>query len=174
MEWIQRVIRETDTPSWINSVPRQFGESKAGTLKAAEWRIMAAIYLPIALVTMWGDGTTHSSAERGHHLREVLDHTMALFSAAHVACLRTTSHSRTAAYKNYMIAYVKNLQTLHPDVSVRPNHHMALHIYEFLEQFGPVHSWWTFPFERLIGILQRLPTNHIHGEPAIKHIQELR
>jgi len=32
-------------------------------------------------------------------------------------------------------------------------------LYEYLRRFGPVHGWWTFPFERLIGMLERIPTN---------------
>ncbi|KAI9464872.1 hypothetical protein HD554DRAFT_2026214, partial [Boletus coccyginus] len=45
-----------------------------------------------------------------------------------------------------------------------PNHHASFHIYDYLVLFGPVHSWWTFPFEQLIGVLQRLPNNHKSGE----------
>ena len=41
---------------------------------------------------------------------------------------------------------------------------MALHLDEFLLLFGPIHSWWTFPFERMIGALQRMPHNFILGE----------
>ncbi|KAJ7615265.1 hypothetical protein DFH06DRAFT_1008694 [Mycena polygramma] len=42
---------------------------------------------------------------------------------------------------------------------------MAFHIYDFLILFGPVISWWTFPFERVIGFLERINTNsHIGGE----------
>jgi hypothetical protein len=37
---------------------------------------------------------------------------------------------------------------------------MATHLHDFLILFGPVRNWWTFPFERLIGHLQRLPQNH--------------
>ncbi|KAE9396172.1 hypothetical protein BT96DRAFT_825122, partial [Gymnopus androsaceus JB14] len=45
------------------------------------------------------------------------------------------------------------------------NIHMANHIYNFLKLFGPVISWWCFPFEHLIGVLQKVNTNdHIGGE----------
>ncbi|KAJ7202405.1 hypothetical protein GGX14DRAFT_370407 [Mycena pura] len=41
---------------------------------------------------------------------------------------------------------------------------MAFHIYDFLLLFGPIISWWTFPFERVIGFLQKINTNdHIGG-----------
>ena len=34
-------------PSWLQSVPRKFGDKSSGTLKADEWRTMATVYLPI-------------------------------------------------------------------------------------------------------------------------------
>ncbi|KAF7340362.1 hypothetical protein MVEN_01955500 [Mycena venus] len=50
LRFIQEVIAKTVTPSWINSVPKNYGESNAGTIKAVEWRLLATIYIPIALV----------------------------------------------------------------------------------------------------------------------------
>ncbi|KAJ7193740.1 hypothetical protein GGX14DRAFT_378717 [Mycena pura] len=48
---------------------------------------------------------------------------------------------------------------------MRPNVHIAFHIYDFLVLFGPVISWWCFPFERVIGFLQKINTNdHIGGQ----------
>jgi hypothetical protein len=44
---------------------------------------------------------------------------------------------------------------------------MALHVWDYLQLFGPVRSWWCFPYERLIGQLQRLPSNHIFGTISI-------
>lgn len=62
-----------------------------------------------------------------------------------------------------MKAYLDGLRELIPDYQFRPNHHMALHLPEYLTWFGPVHGWWTFPFERLIGLIQRLPNNSKMG-----------
>ena len=58
-----------------------------------------------------------------------------------------------------MKSYMEGIKKLFPQYRFRPNHHMALHLHEYLCRFGPVHSWWTFPFERIIGMLQRIPTN---------------
>jgi hypothetical protein len=39
-----------------------------------------------------------------------------------------------------------------------------------LLQYGPVPSWWTFPFERIIGMLQRIPNNGKNGaRPFMSH-----
>ncbi|KAJ3825927.1 hypothetical protein F5878DRAFT_507275, partial [Lentinula raphanica] len=81
---IQSVIRETFTPSWVNSVPKNFGEAKAGSLKADEWRTLSTLYLPIALIILWGDNDglppPADESEAGY-LLQALDHTMALFQA---------------------------------------------------------------------------------------------
>ena len=74
------------TPSWLRSVPRNFGDASTGTLKADEWRTMFTIYLPLALVNLWGDGMSHESLDDASRLRLVLDHTMALVSAITLAC----------------------------------------------------------------------------------------
>ena len=63
-------------------------------------------------------------------------------------------------YFEHMVNYRVQLQELFPEYKCHPNHHMALHLDEFLEMCGPVHGWWAFPFERMIGTLQRISTNY--------------
>ncbi|KIM53743.1 hypothetical protein SCLCIDRAFT_138348, partial [Scleroderma citrinum Foug A] len=133
---IREVIRNTSTPSWFTSVPKNFGDQAAGMIKADKWRSLITIYIPITLISLWGAGTPQAD------LKLILDNTMDLISAV----------------------YVGNLKHVHPTFGLRPNHHASFHIYNYLVLFGPVHSWWTFPFERLIGILQRLSSNHKNGE----------
>lgn len=160
MQCIGDVVQQTTTPSWFDPVPPNFGDPKAGSLKAAEWRSFSTVYLPLALVKLWGEGSAHATTEAASRYRQVLDHTMALVSAITLACTRITSSARAATYRQYMATYLKDLVHIHPDASYRTNLHMAMHIFDFLVLFGPVHSWWCFPFERLIGLLQRLPSNH--------------
>ncbi|KAK0211558.1 hypothetical protein IW262DRAFT_1237382, partial [Armillaria fumosa] len=80
LAYIQRVIKETVTPSWINSVPSKYGEDSAGSIKADEWRTLSTVFLPLALVTLWGDNDG-KEPDPSSYLLQVLDHTMALFQA---------------------------------------------------------------------------------------------
>jgi hypothetical protein len=122
---------------------------------------MTTVYLPLALISLWGDdGTSRPATARFSH---ILDHTMALVSGVTIACLRTMTEAHRTAYRRCMALWIGGLQNIHPESNNRVNGHMSLHIYDFLCLFGPVHSWWCFPFERLIGQLQRLPTNHRFG-----------
>jgi hypothetical protein len=163
MARIKQVIAETQVPSWLNSVPHNFGDAGSGVVKADEWRNLSTIFLPIALISLWGEGTEHPSPEIATKFRQILDHTMLLVSAVSLACMRTMTVRRSAAYLQYMTQYIHDFLTIHVDINLRPNMHMAMHIPHFLHLFGPVRSWWCFPFERLIGQIQRLLSNHKLG-----------
>lgn len=106
---------------------------------------MTTVYVPIVLISLWGDdGTSRPATARFSH---ILDHTMALVSAVSVACLWTMTEARKSAFCHCMAMWVSGLQKIHSGSNNRVNGHMALHIYDFLRLFGPVRSWWCFPFE---------------------------
>ncbi|KIN97524.1 hypothetical protein M404DRAFT_77694, partial [Pisolithus tinctorius Marx 270] len=50
---VRKVIRDVVTPSWLGSVPSNFGDVSAGTIKADEWRSLITVYLPLALINLW-------------------------------------------------------------------------------------------------------------------------
>jgi hypothetical protein len=139
-------------------------------MKAAEWRLIATMYLPLALISLWGDGFLDSSDQSAVTLHSVLDHTMLLCTALHIGCMRIMTKQRIEAYRAHITRFVQDLQNIHPHANFYPNHHMAQHIYDFLYLFGPVQSWWCFPFERLIGLLQHLPQNHKSGKISISRL----
>jgi hypothetical protein len=174
LDRICNIIRDTATPTWLGSVPKNFGEASAGTIKADEWRSLITIYIPIALVSLWGAGTSHPSDELAIRLKTILDHMMELVGAVYLACARTMTPSRAQAYRLHIAAYVGKMQKIHSTFSVRPNHHASFHIYDYLLLFGPAHSWWCFPFERLIGIIQRIPVNHKFGTSFQSTIEKAR
>lgn len=161
MQRIRDVIANTVRPSWVVSVPHDFGSASAGTLKASEWHALGTIFLPIALVSLWGEG--NDTMEVGEGYQKVLENTMHLVQAAKVICYHSTSASRAARYRTHIAKYLEGLKEIHGTGFCRPNHHMALHLYDFLLSFGPIRAWWMFPYERLNGHLQELPHNHRHG-----------
>jgi hypothetical protein len=105
---IQYVIQNTCTPSWINSIPHNYGEASAGSIKADEWCILSTIYLPIALVTLWGY-ENDSCPTRDSYFLKVLDHSMMLFQAVNVICCDTMNNDHTLQYCTYMWHWTKDL-----------------------------------------------------------------
>jgi hypothetical protein len=149
-------------PSWLTSLPSEFGSAGYGKLKADQWHILGTTFLPVSLVRLWSvveAGNPHS--ERCH---QILDMMMSLLSAVAIACSRVTSLNHAHLYLTNMYSYLNSLKILFSDYSLHSNHHIALHLPDYLLLYGPVYSWWTFPFERLIGILQHISTNYKLGK----------
>ncbi|KAL0061857.1 hypothetical protein AAF712_011299 [Marasmius tenuissimus] len=75
--------------------------------------------------------------------------------------------SRANDFRDLIDEWVTGLRIIHPHTrehALRPNIHTAGHIYDFLICYGPIMNWWCFPFERLVGTLQKINTNdHIGG-----------
>ena len=159
------------TPSSVTSLPLNFGSASGGSLKASQWRALCNIYLPIALITLWGDNNASGPPNR----LDLLDHSMYLFLAVIIACCETMDPGRIATYRKFLKVYVDGLRTYYPH-TIRHKKvsiiHIAFHIYDFLHLFGPVMSWWCFSLERLIGFLQKLNTScHVGGMAFFQVIQ---
>ena len=70
-------------------------------MKAEEWRTLSSLYLPIALITRWGDADGSVPPEddsEAEYLLKVLDHTMALFQATIIALHYSMSVHHANAY----------------------------------------------------------------------------
>ncbi|EIW78102.1 hypothetical protein CONPUDRAFT_60560 [Coniophora puteana RWD-64-598 SS2] len=131
---IWSVIQDVVAPPWCRGPPKNLGCPGHGKLKADQWQSCLEFKLPVALMWTW-------------------THTLPDAITAEHAC----------NYTHHMQAYLRFIAQALPRYSWRPNHHASLHIGEFLLRYGPMHGWWMFPFERLIGILQQVNTNHKIG-----------
>lgn len=145
-------------PSWLASVPCDLGEARHGKLKADQWRVLGTVYLPVSLVRLWEEPDADDN-DKALMRKKMLEATIALISAIRIATSHTTSRSKVALYLQHMHLYLSLLKELVPSYDLHPNHHMALHLGTYICRFGPVHAWWAFPFERVIGMLQHIPTN---------------
>ena len=159
MQHIKKDIKETTVPSWINSVPHNYGDVAASVLKADEWQNLTTIYFPITLISQW-DEAFSGPIEQAAQFCRILDHTILVVSVVSLTCMCMMTQTRSDAYLSRLTQYLQDLQVLHPHASFVPNYHMALHLPHFFCLFGPVRSWWCFPFEHLIGQIQRLLSNH--------------
>jgi len=149
------------TPSWMTPVPADLGSPRHGKLKADQWRVLGTTYLPVSLIRLWVQ--VKQGDERSQRCADLLDTTLSLLSAITIASSHVTSPAHADRYLQHIQVYLDGVRRLFPDYEFHPNHHMAIHLYEYLLFYGPVHSWWTFPFERLIGMLERVSTNNRFG-----------
>jgi hypothetical protein len=56
--------------------------------------------------------------------------------------------------KKLIVQYCKTFETLYGRERCTPNMHMACHLSDSIKDYGPLSSFWCFPFERYNGILE--------------------
>lgn len=151
-------MSKTTLPSWLQPAPKNVGSPSAGRLKADQWRTFATVHLVITLVRLW----SHLPDKKVH-----LDNFLALVTAVRWATMRSTSADHIRIVREKLVEYLSTMVILFPFDNVRTNQHMALHVAECLSMFGPVHGWWTFPFERYNGVIVRTNTNSRSGMPIL-------
>lgn len=161
---IQEYLHTINRPTWHRGPPSNLGDAEHGKLKAEQWRSSIEFDLPVILCRLWGPGNAQTNDNEINLRREKLAHcTMLLGMAIQWGTSQVTSEHHACQYKKYMTTYLECLQAIFPELAWRPNHHASLHIDYFLRRYGPMHGWWMFPFERIIGTLQDTNTNHKIG-----------
>lgn len=151
---INGLLPRIHVPTWINRPIRSLGNKSFGKLKADEWRNLFTIQLPLLLTPIWSNGD-----QREESLLKNLAH---LASLVNLGLKRTMTRERIRRYQHHLKQYLEGVLILFPHSNLVTNHHMAFHLAECLERFGPVRAWWSFPFERLMGrILKTGHNNHL-------------
>lgn len=150
-------------PSYLGRPPAEVGSASAGSLSADQWRTFCLINLPISLIRIWN--TTGTSERRTLLLTNFLD----LVTAVKRGTARRLNSEVISSYQSHILRYVRGLRELFPDLDLTPNHHIALHLDEVLKAFGPAHAYWSFPFERLIGLIRQIGNNARPSESSSLH-----
>ncbi|KAJ7600162.1 hypothetical protein C8J56DRAFT_767139, partial [Mycena floridula] len=140
LDVIRKFVTETTRPSWHRGPPVNIGAGAAGKLKAEQWRSSIEFDLLVAVARLY-------SPEKCTYPKESAEW-----------------HRRVKQFQCTMALYLQHLLELYPNRKLLPNHHGALHIGDFLLRYGPLCGWWMFPYERLIGKLQKIRTNGKIGE----------
>lgn len=158
---IHEVIKNAITPAWITNPPADTGLPQAGTLKADHWRTLFTIHIPLALLSLWKENSPIASSN-AFHMSSVLSTSMHLTCAAIMMTKNTLTPQRRDSFRHSLRQHIIGLKENFPGFLL-PSHHLAQHISIFMDSMGPVRNFWCFPFENLIGKLQRTPTNHKVG-----------
>jgi len=158
---IQRDIAQIIIPSWISKPPPNFGSPSHGKLKADTWQTICTICFPITLIKVWG--APQSGALENH--QQLLDNFMNLVQAVVLATSHAISREQAEECLTLMQHYQEGILELFPGKHhEKPNLHAALNLPELLLKCSPVHAWWAYAFEQLIGNLQQTNTNQKIGE----------
>jgi hypothetical protein len=100
MEAVWSDMKHTQLPSWVGSVPSNWGMPKRGKLTANHWQVICMIHLPITLIRLW-DGDTGRR-------QELLKHFMDLVTAVKIANMCISTRSQVESYNTHMFLDCKN------------------------------------------------------------------
>ena len=166
LKLLQKNIDSIIRPQYRQAPPRDLGNPGHGKLKADQWKTCIEFDIPVSVAQLWSRETCHPDQDRNVTARrdKVFQSIMHLAVAVRWGTSYRISEHHSQLFEENMVAYLRLLLKLYPNIQFRPNHHAALHIGPLLTQFGPVHGWWMFPFERVIGILQKINTNSKMGK----------
>jgi hypothetical protein len=120
-------------------------------IKAVEWLNLYAIFLvPFARSRLPGHATL---TERHVALLQRVATIVKLVSSYY------TTEPMIDELHGELVAVMHDMEQLGPDTSsyVTPNMHLSLHLARQLRDHGPASSWWTFPYERLMGVTANIP-----------------
>ncbi|POV98306.1 hypothetical protein PSHT_14103 [Puccinia striiformis] len=159
LSYINQNLKKLHIPTWIKRAIPVLGKTSFGQLKADEWRNLFTIQLPLILPVFWTNNEPGSQS--------LLHNFAHLVSLVNLALKRTMNKDRIDQYRHHLYEYIKSSLILFPESNLAPNHHMAFHLADCLERFGPCRAWWSFSMERLMGSVLKASTNNHLGELEI-------
>ncbi|KAJ3963982.1 hypothetical protein EV361DRAFT_812804, partial [Lentinula raphanica] len=129
MDEVWKDMKITILPSWVDSPPENWGTKANGKLSADEWKVVCSMSLVITLIRIWGYPYKNDpQARRFQILQNFLD----MVHAIRLLNLRETSEDSRNQYRSLILKYLRKVLVLFPDVTLKPNHHYAIHIVEDL------------------------------------------
>ena len=151
-EVIEQTVAKIQTPRDVGRLPLKIASSFAG-FTADQWRNWVTIFSAVSLKTVLPN----------NHLRCWL-----LFvRACSLLCTRVITVEHIDEADGYLVEFCKQYLSLYGFESCTPNMHLHLHLKECLKDYGTVHSFWCFSFERFNGILGKYHTNNKMTEAQI-------
>jgi hypothetical protein len=126
-------------------------------IKAIEWLNLFSIFLVPLLRSRLGkqDDKLVSPSLQALHVRMV--HRVA--SIVKLATQYFVTSNMIDELHDELVRIILEVQALQPanPSYIPPNMHLSLHLAEQLRDHGPASSWWSMPYERLMGMTSNIP-----------------
>ena len=142
---IQSRVDSTTVPADIGRIPHKIMSGFA-SLTADQFKNWVVYYSIIALHGI----LTHDNLECWRHF--VL--------ACRILCSNQLKQDQIILGDALLLQFCKRTQRLYGPQSVTPNMHMHCHIRDCILDYGPLHGFWLYSFERYNGLLGEFPNNN--------------
>ena len=146
---IQQRVDEFKVPHSIGRIPHKKGSNFSG-LTADQWLNWTNIYsiyaikdiLPPADIQCW----------------------LYFVKASIILWQYTLTQSDLFTADSNLLNFCQEFQRLYGKEKCTPNMHLHNHLKECIVDYSPISTFWTFPFERLNGLLESFSKNWVKPE----------
>lgn len=152
LEVIEEKMKKFKVPSSAGRLPSNISSSHGG-FTANQWNNWILIYSPILL--------------KGILPNEHLRCWLLFVRACSFLKPRFIEKRHIISADLFLLQFCKEFEQLYGQNSCTPNMHLHLHLKNCLVDYGPLHAFWCYPFERFNGILGSIHTNRKSIEPQL-------
>ena len=89
--------------------------------------------------------------------------------ACKILCQRNLTTEQVRLADALLLQFCRRTERLYGHHVVTPNMHMHCHLRACIEDFGPLHGFWCYAFERYNGLLGDTPNNNRTIEAQLMH-----
>lgn len=142
---IQSTVDQIQVPSTVGRIPAKIASGFAD-FTADQWKNWILIYSLVAL-------QSHLPADHLACWKIFVD-------ACFLLCSQTLTTDAVSQAHTLIVKYCQQFQELYGNNACTINMHLTCHMAECIQDFGPLHGFWCFSFERMNGRLGAIPTNN--------------
>ena len=144
-EIVQKCIDRFCVPSDIGRIPHKI-VSGFSSFTADQFKNWVVYFSLIAL--------------RGILVDEHLECWRHFVLACRILSQTELSHDNVILADALLLHFCRRIESLYGTSVVTPNVHLHCHLWSCIVDFGPLHGFWCFPYERYNGVLGQLPNNN--------------
>ena len=141
---IQERVNHITVPSGIGRIPHKI-QSGFSSFTADQWKNWTVYYSVMVLF----DILQTTDLECWRHF--VL--------GCRVLCNFSLTKTQLLLGDSLLMKFCMKVEQLYGTQAITPNMHMHAHIRACIEDYGPLHGFWLYSFERYNGILENIPNN---------------
>ncbi|KAG1816313.1 uncharacterized protein BJ212DRAFT_1480762 [Suillus subaureus] len=172
LDEIHRLLSMFEMPSWILLVWEKWYpiNMKQNQKEIESWEKWEQVR--IRRVASGKQAQNRKDNEPPTHLKDMAMHAddadnfLNLAAALKIILGWSISDTDIPQAKELLNKYLLRFLEIHPK-HVKPSHHWVTHIFEQLEDYGPIYGFWMFLFECLNKVLKSYSTNN-HGDGKIE------
>ena len=80
--------------------------------------------------------------------------------ASRILCQMILTDAEIELADAFLLQFCRRAESLYGKNMITPNMHLHCHLKQSLLDYGPIHNFWLFSFERYNGILEHFPSNN--------------